>query len=310
MDSKTQKILLISTFALIWIVLGYLVYQRFNSMSDEFYFFESQKNKVDNIAQQENPVEEILSTEKEEPVENVELDIRADISTLEDRNSIHQNISQIEQGFFDETLADSCGEFPCYSAKEFLDIYTRFENATGKERVTSPIYNNIVADKYIRNISENRGYTQRIFADKIDIINFENIRTRVGIRDSYIKMRDAMKKENITLHFVSGYRTAGDQESIFKKKMGTVVVDDIIKGISAPPGYSKHHLGYTADFGCGSAYLVYDFATTSCYTWMSENNFENAKRFGFLPSYPNAVIDQGPNPEPWEYVWVGVENIK
>jgi len=29
------------------------------------------------------------------------------------------------------------------------------------------------------------------------------------------------------------------------------------------------------------------------------------KRFGFIPSYPENSGKQGPEPEPWEYVWVG-----
>ena len=40
------------------------------------------------------------------------------------------------------------------------------------------------------------------------------------------------------------------------------------------------------------------------------DNFYNAKRFGFIPSYPDDLNAQGPNPEPWEFVWVGVDLIE
>ncbi len=71
------------------------------------------------------------------------------------------------------------------------------------------------------------------------------------------------------------------------------------------PGYSKHHTGYTIDIGCGNYLLDYSFADTECFDWLAVNNYENAKRFGFIPSYPENSGKQGPEPEPWEYVWVG-----
>ena len=39
---------------------------------------------------------------------------------------------------------------------------------------------------------------------------------------------------------------------------------------------------------------------------MAANNFAEAKRHGFVPSYPAGAGPQGPRPEPWEFVYVGV----
>ena len=47
------------------------------------------------------------------------------------------------------------------------------------------------------------------------------------------------------------------------------------------------------------------FGSTPAFAWIAANNYENAKRFGFVPSYPPDATSQGPNPEPWEYVFVG-----
>ena len=80
--------------------------------------------------------------------------------------------------------------------------------------------------------------------------------------------------------------------------------------VSSIPGYSKHHSGYAADFGCGNDYLVYSFAETECYEWLSADNFKNSRMYGFIPSYPNNGGVQGPDPEPWEFVWVGSELLK
>src|SRR5690606_18867165 len=117
------------------------------------------------------------------------------------------------------------------------------------------------------------------------------------------------------------YRSFEAQRDLFLQKLPTFDVALLVKGTydqdlnevferSAPPGYSKHHTGYAVDFGCGNSYLVYEFIETDCYAWMSENNFERIKKYGFIPSYPNDVEYLGPNPEPWEYVWVDPALLK
>lgn len=208
-----------------------------------------------------------------------------------------------------------------YTGPDFLDIYNKFEQGTNTSFLSKYIYNIPEVDQYIRDIAEARGYRQRSFAEPTDLIYFENVQTRPEIKSAYIAMRDEMSEQSIRLHFVSGYRSSISQRSIFTRKMNilnpleipTGIHDDILDTVlsrSAIPAYSKHHSGYAADFGCGNDYLVFSFADTPCYDWLSANNFENARRHGFIPSYPNDVVFQGPNPEPWEYVWVGIENAK
>lgn len=214
-----------------------------------------------------------------------------------------------------------CGMFPCYTSSEFLDLYNGFEKLGTLSFLTKYIYNIKDVDDYIKGKAEARGYQQRGFADETKLISFEGTKTRPEVKNAYIKMRDAMAKENIRLHFVSAYRSSTHQRSIFTNKMAVANPQDILTGmydakieeiltVSSIPAYSKHHSGYAVDFGCGNDYLVYTFNETPCYAWLSKNNFENAKRFGFIPSYPDGAGSQGPNPEPWEYVWVGSDYIK
>ena len=75
----------------------------------------------------------------------------------------------------------------------------------------------------------------------------------------------------------------------------------------APPGHSKHHTGYAIDVAAAQGDLT--FGRTQTYAWMAANNFANAKAHGWIPSYPEGSKPAGPNPEPWEFVWVGHENI-
>ncbi len=214
-----------------------------------------------------------------------------------------------------------CGDFVCFSGDEFVDLYNRFEQAAGMDSFAQSIFGDQEIDLYLENAAVRRGYQRRGFADSSDLISYYSLQTRREVRDAYISLRNEMSEEGIQLHFVSGYRSADSQRSIFLSKFNPADVSLIISGVydqelddvlalSALPGYSKHHSGYAVDFGCGNDYLVYAFAETECYSYLSANNFENAKRFGFIPSYPEGVQGQGPNPEPWEYVWVGRENIR
>lgn len=214
-----------------------------------------------------------------------------------------------------------CGDFPCYSPQEFIDIYNRFEQERGLPFLAKYIYNNVEADEHLRILAEKRGYQRRSFADESELVSLESHRTQQEVRNAYIAMRDDMANYGIRLHFVSGYRSSTDQRGIFTDKLGLIDLHDIAEGaydedidtvmtVSALPAYSKHHSGYAVDFACGNDYLVYEFAETSCYLWMSQNNFENTKRYGFIPSYPYGVDKQGPNPEPWEFVWVGSDYLK
>ena len=71
--------------------------------------------------------------------------------------------------------------------------------------------------------------------------------------------------------------------------------------VTAPPGYSRHHSGYTIDIS-GSTPI---FANSPGFDWISKDNYANSREFGFIPSYPPNTPNQGPNPEEWEYIWVG-----
>jgi len=207
-----------------------------------------------------------------------------------------------------------------YTGRDFLDIYNTFEQNQNLDFLTKYIYNIKDVDDYIKQKAKDRGYQQRGFARSYDLVNFENVQTRPEVKKAYVAMRNEMIEKDIRLHFVSGYRSSSSQRAIFKQKMEIANPLDIITGVhdekldnilsrSAIPSYSKHHSGYAVDFGCGNDYLVFSFANTPCYDWLSANNFANARNHGFIPSYPDDVGLQGPNPEPWEYVWVGKDNI-
>ena len=117
------------------------------------------------------------------------------------------------------------------------------------------------------------------------------------------------------LNVDSGHRSIADQRRIFLSYLTGVSDEEIASGAAddvvlaaldgvAPPGYSKHHSGFAVDLLDGGGGKV-DFDESPVGRWLTADNFERAKRRGFLPSYPDGAGPQGPRPEPWEYVHVG-----
>lgn len=73
---------------------------------------------------------------------------------------------------------------------------------------------------------------------------------------------------------------------------------------TAPPGFSKEHSGYVIDIDQPGLDLT-NFQSSPAYHWLSANNYYNARRFGFIPSYPPSLKANGAEFEPWEFVWIG-----
>ena len=107
----------------------------------------------------------------------------------------------------------------------------------------------------------------------------------------------------------SAHRSITQQRSVFRSKLwGTTdaAIDSRLR-YSAPPGASLHHTGYSLDFTEAGGTFG-SFGGSASFRWLSENNYYNAKRFGFVPSYPPGVAN-GPVSESWEYTFIGVDFI-
>lgn len=91
-------------------------------------------------------------------------------------------------------------------------------------------------------------------------------------------------------------------------KTSQAAIDTVLEG-AAPPGYSKHHSAYTVDMTC-SGLGAKSFIGTVCDEWLSADDYEVARTYGFIPSYPSKIDVQGPAPEPWEYNYVGADTLR
>jgi D-alanyl-D-alanine carboxypeptidase len=167
-----------------------------------------------------------------------------------------------------------------------------------------------VVDQRIRAAAEARGYTRRPVA-AADLVAVDGRRLQAAAAEAWTAMKAAAQADGVALVMTSAYRDLDDQRALFRQRLDGRTSDagiDQALRTSAPPGYSKHHGGYAIDVGQAGGSEV-GFAGTAAYRWLSEFDFARAKRFGFVPSYPVGGEDMGPDPESWEFVWVGAGRI-
>lgn len=209
---------------------------------------------------------------------------------------------------------------------------SKFENTTVPNNDLISILGDDAADRHIIEIAESRGYKKRPVAIETNLVSIGADKLQPAAKEGYEKMVTSAQEDGIRIGLVSGYRSINEQKSLFQTRFrneslninkGKVYTNaEIVSGkadeainkvlsSSSIPGYSRHHTGYTVDITDINAKNDFTlFADTQGYKWMSSNNYFNAKQFGFIPSYPPGASNQGPEPESWEYVYVGIEALK
>lgn len=202
---------------------------------------------------------------------------------------------------------------------QFKELYDAYDYPNTTPATSAPyITSNAQADSRIQKLAKARGYQLRAQAI-MPLTSIEGQQLQPQVIEPYKALKAAAAAAGLNLNIVSGYRSYNDQRGIFLGQMkvknisadsiaagqSDTVVDAILK-VNSIPGFSRHHTGYTMDFQCGNSGLD-NFMTTPCFTWLNANNYEQAKLYGFIPSYPGGATNQGPNPEEWEYVWVGTD---
>lgn len=170
-------------------------------------------------------------------------------------------------------------------------------------------------EERIRRIATDRGYRQRpIPADVFQLVLVEGSyhRLQPEAAQAYLLLKTAMAADGLTIRLASGYRSYSDQGWLFWKRTSPPYTDqNIFNALRwvAPPGYSKHHTGYAIDLNSPGPTDSSDFSKSPSYAWLSANNYENAKRYGWIPSYPPDARQQGPDPESWEFTFVGHQHL-
>jgi hypothetical protein len=171
------------------------------------------------------------------------------------------------------------------------------------------ITGDVELDTRIRALGEARGYTRRPEPSGA-LANVDRHLLQPTAASAWLQLRAAAATAGHSIEITSGYRSAAGQRAIWIDRMRGTSDEalDLLMQTVAVPGYSKHHTGYAIDLRSGPASL-FAFQDSPAYAWLSENNFANAMAYGWLPSYPAGVDGLGPGPEPWEFVYVGLDNI-
>ena len=120
---------------------------------------------------------------------------------------------------------------------------------------------------------------------------------------AFRRMVAAALEDGVKLVPISGYRSYGQQHSIFYKRALEKEQEHKVRArVAAPPGYSEHHTGYAVDIDDAEdpRPLRQSFSETAAGKWL----FENAARFCFELSFPSHGR-QGLAYEPWHWRFVG-----
>lgn len=212
--------------------------------------------------------------------------------------------------------------FKIFTNTEFVQFYSTFAYPNSAEITTPPkITGNDLADKRIQSIAESRGYKLRSAPVSAPIPLDDGYYIQQKALQPLLDMQSAAKKKGMSIVITASFRSIDDQRALFLPKLqdlgatpeaiaagsADLAVEGVLKSV-APPGYSRHHNGFTIDIACGPIGGM-AFLTTNCYKWLSDSNFANAKEYGWIPSYPQGTSSTGPEPEPWEYVWVGKDAL-
>lgn len=202
------------------------------------------------------------------------------------------------------------------AAETYLDL---FDNSTqrGVDRPSDEVYDlfiditgNSDVDLRIREAAEARGYQRRPVATAA-LVSVDGELLQAPAAEGWLTMQAAARADGVSIRMTSAFRDVDDQASLFRGRLAGRTSDsgiDAALRFAAPPGYSKHHSGYAVDIGQGGE-AEGAFINTRAYAWLSAFDFAQARAHGFIPSYPADGVLMGPDPEPWEFVWVGVGRI-
>jgi D-alanyl-D-alanine carboxypeptidase len=217
--------------------------------------------------------------------------------------------------------------YKSYSPNGFRNLYDQVDYARAELIASAPwITGDPAADRRIVELAAARGYRLREQAEENALVAQGRHSLQEPAMSAWLEMQAAALEEGVVLELISAYRSVKRQRQIFLQELDLTsqkntgrgydtgkiaagqddgLVEEVLR-YSSIPGFSKHHTGYTIDISDPSkGHAFTEFQQTEGFAWISALNYLNAKRFGFIPSYPAGADRQGPDPEPWEYVWVG-----
>lgn len=207
----------------------------------------------------------------------------------------------------------AAGDPPDYTDEQIQDLIEyAFQElpllvASAEEQ---PITGDPSVDDRIWELALRRGYEMQPSAENGALVPHDGVLMQMLTATAWADLQDAAAAAGHEIAITSAHRSFVEQREIFLSRLEGTSDGEIDRSlaVAAPPGASRHHSGYTLDIREVDD-IFGDFGATQSYQWLAADNYYNAKRFGFLPSYPPSISDSGPDPEAWEWVYVGEDVI-
>ncbi len=202
--------------------------------------------------------------------------------------------------------------FPHFTGPEFNELFTTAALPNLSSISATPaITESAEMDEQIRAEAIERGYQRRSLPANYALMRLidDGLALQRPAAAAWLALQQDAADHGFGLELKSAYRGHRYQREVFLRPLAAPYeFEDLAERLemSAPPGYSKHHTGYAIDIGQVGHF---HFGSSPAYEWISADNFANAKKHGWIPSYPPDGGRQGPVPEPWEFTYVGVEAI-
>ena len=122
------------------------------------------------------------------------------------------------------------------------------------------------------------------------------------------EMFAAAKKDGVNLFLVSGYRSYGEQEYIYKVYSGRNS-KEYMSHLDAYPGKCEHQLGLAVDLSDTSrnCSLKACFADMPAYKWLQKNSY----KYGYIERHPKDKTNAtGIMYSPWGFRYIGKKQAK
>jgi len=213
-----------------------------------------------------------------------------------------------------DSTAPSAVSYPIYTGPEFQALYeyavANIHPNLDPAGDLYPVTGNQSLDDRIWEAAFARGYVLRPTASG-ELNSVSGVRMQPQAAEAWVGLRSQARAAGMSFIVSSAYRSPASQRTQFLSKLqgsSDSSIDATLTWYSVP-GTSKHHSGYALDFRYSSGTFG-EFRSTRDYAWLAEDNFLIPKAYGLIPSYPDDADSQGPNPEPWEFVWVGEDLIR
>ena len=205
-------------------------------------------------------------------------------------------------------------EPPEYTGEDFQTLY-EYAVANTLPNLDAPnghydITGDAELDTRIWDLALERGYILRPTASG-KLGSADGVTMQPQAAEAWRGLKADARAAGMSFVVSSAYRSPASQRTQFITMLNGTSDNAIEAALTwwSIPGTSKHHGGYALDFRYRSGTFG-DFRSTKDYAWLQGENFSIPMSHGFIPSYPDDVTSQGPNPEPWEFVWVGTGLIQ